>query len=193
VRHVHLSRGSHRLNIYLDTPNTLQTVTHVALELDKQKNGVRGELVGLGRSGHPLWCPVATMIRRILYLRSHHAPPDMPLHQYYDHNHWHPITTTMLTKTLRRSAITLRAASGITAHDISIRSLRASGAMALLCAAVDPDIIRLLGRWRSDEMLRYLHVQALPIVTPLATQMVQCGDYAFLPNSHSTMGIGGAH
>jgi hypothetical protein len=39
LRHVHLSRGSHRLNIYLDTPNTLQTATHVALELDKQKTG----------------------------------------------------------------------------------------------------------------------------------------------------------
>jgi hypothetical protein len=47
-RHVHLSRGSTRLNLYHDTPNTLQTATHVALELDKQKNGVRGELVGLG-------------------------------------------------------------------------------------------------------------------------------------------------
>jgi hypothetical protein len=129
------------------------------------------------------------MIRHVLYLRSHHAPPDMPLHQYYDNHKWHPVTTTMLTKTLRRSALTLGAASGITAHDISIRSLRASRAMALLCAAVDPDIIRLLGRWRSDEMLRYLHVQALPIVTPLATRMVQCGDYAFLPNSHSSVGF----
>ncbi len=146
--------------------------------------------MGLGRSGHPLWCPVATMIRWVLYLRSQHAPPDMPLHQYFDNHRWHPITTTMLTKTLRRSALTL---GGITAQDISIHSLRASGAMALLCAAVEPDIIRLLGHWHSDEMLRYLHVQALPIVTPLATRMVQCGDYAFLPNSHSTVGIRGAH
>jgi hypothetical protein len=38
------------------------------------------------------------------------------------------------------------AASGITAADILVRSLRTSGAMALLCAAVDPDKIRLLGR-----------------------------------------------
>jgi len=47
---------------------------------------------------------------------------------------------------------------GITPHEISVRSLRASGAMSLLCAKVDTDMIRLMGRWRSDEMLRYLHV-----------------------------------
>ena len=44
--------------------------------------------------------------------------------------------------------------------DVSARSLRAAGAMALLCADVDSDRIRLLGRWQSDQMFRYLHVQA---------------------------------
>jgi hypothetical protein len=55
--------------------------------------------------------------------------------------------------------------------------------MALLCADVDPDKIRLLGRWRSDEMLRYLHVQALPIVTPFASLMVRHGYFSFIPNN----------
>jgi hypothetical protein len=64
-----------------------------------------------------------------------------------------------------------------------VRSLRASGAMALLCADVDLDHIRLLGRWRSDEMLRYLHVQAFPIVAPLAEQMVRHGFYTLIPNN----------
>jgi len=73
---------------------------------------------------------------------------------------------------------------GITPADISIHSLRSSGAMALLCADVDPNRIRLLGRWRSDEMMRYLHVQALPIVAPLATLMVQHGYFTFLPNNN---------
>jgi hypothetical protein len=75
------------------------------------------------------------------------------------------------------------AASGITAADISVRSLRSSGAMALLCAAVDPDKIRLLGRWRSDEMLRYLHVQAFPIIASLASQMLLHGQFALIPNN----------
>ena len=45
---------------------------------------------------------------------------------------------------------------GFTHHDVSARSLRAAGAMALLCLGVDHDIISLIGRWRSDEMTRYL-------------------------------------
>jgi hypothetical protein len=111
----------------LDSEILYKPLTQVALELDKQKNGVWGELVGLGRSGHPLWCPVATMTRCVLYLRSQNAFPSALLHQYFEYNRWHCITTTMLTKTLHRSALTLGAASGI-------RSLRSSWAMALLCA-----------------------------------------------------------
>ncbi len=76
---------------------------------------------------------------------------------------------------------------GIAASDMSVRSLRSSGAMALLCADVDTDKIRLLGRWGSDEMLRYLHVQALPIVTPFASLMVRHGHFSFIP-SNRTMG-----
>jgi len=71
---------------------------------------------------------------------------------------------------------------GIAPEDISARSLRSSGAMALLCATVDTDVIRLLGRWRSDEMMRYLHVQALPILAPLATQMVTHSAFTLLPH-----------
>ncbi len=54
--------------------------------------------------------------------------------------------------------------------------------MALLCANVNPDSIWLLGRWRSDKILRYLHVQELPIVFPLATLTVQHGFFTFIPN-----------
>jgi hypothetical protein len=60
--------------------------------------------------------------------------------------------------------------------------------MALLCARVDMDMIRLLGRWRSDEMLWYLHVQTFPIVAPLARQMFQHGSFTMLPNLHGANG-----
>ncbi len=43
---------------------------------------------------------------------------------------------------------------------VSVRSTRSGGAMALLRAGVDSDRIHLIGRWRSDEMHRYLHIQA---------------------------------
>jgi len=55
--------------------------------------------------------------------------------------------------------------------------------MALLCARVDTDIIQLLGHWRSDEMLHYLHVQSFPLVAPLASQMLRQGTYTLIPNN----------
>jgi len=50
---VHLMHGVTRLDPFHAAEITLRSATHVALEFTNQKNGVRGELVGLGRSGHP--------------------------------------------------------------------------------------------------------------------------------------------
>ena len=54
--------------------------------------------------------------------------------------------------------------------------------MALLCAGINHDRIKLLGRWRSDEMLRYLHVQAAQVTSRYAQAMVTRGDFALIPN-----------
>jgi hypothetical protein len=54
--------------------------------------------------------------------------------------------------------------------------------MALLCANVDTDRIRLLGRWRSDEMLRYLHVQAEPLMRNFSSLMLTGGHFTLIPN-----------
>ena len=53
--------------------------------------------------------------------------------------------------------------------------------MALLCAGVDSDRLRMIGRWRSDEMFRYLHVQAQPIMNGLAAAMLRGGDFRLTP------------
>jgi hypothetical protein len=159
----------------------LEQVNFVALEFTTQKNGVLGELVGLGRSGHPQWCPVCALLNRVYHLRTHCAPPTTPLYSYYT-THWNRLDTTVLTTHLRIAVTLLGAQYGIASADISIRSLRSSGAMALLCANVDTDKICLLGRWRSDEMLHYLHVQVLPIAAPFASQMLHIGHFTLLPN-----------
>ena len=51
-------------------------------------------------------------------------------------------------------------------HPVCSRTVEGE-TMTLLCAKVDTDQIRLIGRWRSDEMLQYLHVQAEPIDSPI--------------------------
>ena len=72
---------------------------------------------------------------------------------------------------------------GFTYKDVSAWSLRTAGAMALLCSIVDNDIINLIGRCRSDEVLRYLHVQAEPIMRNLSKLMISHGNYNLLPHN----------
>ena len=178
---IHLRHIDTRLD-HLRVPlQVLHTANFVCLEFTNQKNGVRGELIGMGRSGTPAFCPVQACISRIVHLRRHHAAPTTPLYTFFSHE-WYGINTSSLTTELRLAIQALGHTVGLSPPDVSIRSLRASGAMAMLCANIDPDRIRLLGRWRSDEMLRYLHVQAYPIVRDLAPAMINGGGFTLLPN-----------
>jgi hypothetical protein len=70
---------------------------------------------------------------------------------------------------------------GIHCYNAATRALRAGGAMALLCARVDPLLVQLVGRWKSDAMLRYLHLQATNM-HDLATRMLSGGEFKLLPN-----------
>jgi len=45
----------------------LLTTNYVTYTFHTQKNGVRGEALGQGASGHPLCCPVKATIRRLLH------------------------------------------------------------------------------------------------------------------------------
>jgi hypothetical protein len=175
--------GAQRYSAATMPVNCLDTANFVTFEFTDQKNSVRGEVIGLGRSGDAHVCPVAATAERVRHLREHNAPPDTPLCTYYHDNQSSYVTSKDLTTTLRLSVSALGAANlGFLESDVSACSLRASGAMALLCAHVDTDSIRLLGRWRSDEMLRYLHVQAQPLMQNFSRLMLQGGNYTLLPN-----------
>jgi hypothetical protein len=162
----------------------LPRVTFITLTLTTQKNGVRGEVIGLSRSGNPVLCPVAVITRRVAHLRHHHAPPMQPLASYYENGSptIHLIKPADITTALRLSTTIIGPTVGFLPTDIPARSLRASGAMALLCTQVDSDVIWLLGRWRSDEMLRYLHVQAEPVMRDFARRMLVGGSFTLIPN-----------
>ena len=166
-------------------PSHFRLATFALLTFTTQKNAVKGEVVGHARSGHTGTCPVAALIRRVLHLRAHHAPPTTTLCTVYlTATTKRQVTSAILTATLRCSAAALPHL-GLQPKDISARALRAGGAMALLCGQVDSDIIKLVGRWRSDEMLRYLHLQAYPLMMHLAPSMVRGGQFRML--SHQTL------
>lgn len=178
-----LYAGDHPLALATATKAQLLAATSVELTFSTQKNAVRGEKIAHGRSGHHFFCPVLAAARRILYLRDNHAPPTIPLHWHRKHpdSHWTPVRSGHVSDLVKRIVASSGAPFGLQPGHVTAKSLRASGAMALLIAQVDQDLIRLIGRWKSDSMLRYLHISALPVLHNHAKSMWLHGDYTFHP------------
>ena len=175
--------GSRALDHFACPIADLLASTFVTLTFNRQKNGVRNETVGHGRSGHASLCPVCALAHRVIALRTQQAVSDTPLNAVRANptDPWSYVLASDLTARLR-AALHLHPDPAYSPADVSIRSTRAGGAMALLCAGVDSDRIRLLGRWRSDEMYRYLHVQAQPVMTGLAAaSMLRGGFFRLTP------------
>jgi nitroreductase len=179
---IQLRIGNRRLDSLLATEAELRSANFASLTFTTQKNGVRGEVIGLSRSGSPHFCPVLSLVNRLLHARAHNANLEEPIAQYYQNAQWHSVTPGDITTALRTAVTILGPTLGFLASDVSAKSLRASGAMALFCAKVDSDTIRLIGRWRSDEMLRYLHVQAEPVMRHLSPLMLHQGSFVLHPN-----------
>ena len=157
----------------------------VMLLFTTQKNGVKGEVVGQGPSGDSLLCLQDALARPIIQLRKHNADKNRPIASFMTpKGSCKHVTPIMITKVLK-GAVSLSGENlGFLPKDVSARSLRATGAMALLCSGIDTDIIRLIGRWRGYEMLRYIHLQAEPLMRGFSKRMVTHGNYSMLPAQH---------
>jgi hypothetical protein len=173
LRDVHLWAGDTPLDPLTCSLGDLATVTFLSLTFTTQKNGVRGERVGHSRSGDPILCPVVSVLARLRHLRAHHAGLDTPLNAYHHLGRWHYVLPSAVTALLRLAASAAPTSLGFDPALLSARSTRSGGASALLHAGVDGDRIRLLGRWRSDEMYRYLHVQSQPTMSGIAAAMLR--------------------
>ena len=180
---VTLFRGTNPLPVSAG-PADLLSITSATLTFTTQKNGVRGERITHGLSGDPLVCPCRALARRVAHLHDHGAAPTTPLCSYFSHNHIHHVSSKDITDALKLGLLDVGPNTvDIQVADISARSLRAGGATALLNANVDTNTIQLLGRWRSDAMLRYLHVSASSAVHRHAAAMFQGGTFSFRPGS----------
>ena len=120
-----------------------------------------------------------------MHIRQHDAPANTPLAQFKSPQvHWLNVTPPKITAHLMTTVkLFVGTPLGFTHHDVSARSLRSAGAMALLCSGVDHDIISLIGCWRSNEMMRYLHVQAEPIMRNFSKLMISHDNYTLLPHT----------
>lgn len=161
-------------------------ITFATLTFTDQKNAVRGEQVGHKANSDPLLCPCKALYRLTDNLRRHRAPPKTPIFaSYKSRTSFRNIKPTYVTNALRHAANSIRHITGIDPKLLSARSLRPGGATALLCAGIDPNSIQLLGRWRSDAMLRYLRIQAHTHASNFSQRMLDHGSYTFAPGVYT--------
>ncbi len=127
------------------------------------------------------------MVRRIRHIRPNVTHHDVPLARVWLRTSTTSVRPKDITATLRQAVTFLGPELGFLSSDVSARCLRASGANALLNSNVDTDIISLIGRWRSDEMLRYLHVQNRELMKDYSRLMLSGGAYTLIPNQQVPM------
>ena len=177
--------GQQPYNAATASKDVLAQADFVSLLFTTQKNGVKGKSIGHGHTGHPQGCPVAAIHCQVAYLRCHGAIRDTPFSSFKKGTKWQQIRGDKITATIRSVVRAAGPSIGFTKADISARSLRGGGAMALLMAGVDPDTIRLVGRRRSDTMLCYLHTPEKHFTEGLSDNMFQHVAYTVIPPSHA--------
>ena len=139
--------------------------------------------MGHARSSALYACPVVGLAELCLLLRKHGAPHDAPLGKYRDipSGHLCYIKSSDISKALKSAARVHGAEFGIGPDDVSAGCLRSTGDMAIFCGGIDSSRIRLLGRWKSWTMLRYLHFQSRAAMRGLSAAMLQGGKIDMLP------------
>lgn len=180
-------QGKQRLNPEKESEARLLQATAVHLHFTTQKNEDKGTVIAHARSNHPLCCPVTALARQILMHRRHFDTKgiaydgSVKVASYYRGGLRRLVTAKQVTTALRHYARILEPITGISPSELSARSLRAGGAMALLSSGCEAEVIKLLARWKSDAMMVYLHQQSLPIFKRLAVRMYNNGEHTFLP------------
>ena len=185
LQDVTLYRGADMLTYESTGMVELDNATSVALTFTAQKNGVKGKVIQNGMIGDPYTCPVQAIVRCLQYQKQYNSPPDATPCCYYGNKKAKFVWAKDITLALRAGIVMAKSQHNVTLNidpqEIDSRSLRSGGATALLCAQVDRDLIQLQGCWKSDAMIRYLHVSASPWVNKFAEQMFKAGNFSFLP------------
>jgi hypothetical protein len=156
LQDVKLYIGHRRLDTMLCSEAEVHGATSVSYTFTTQKNGMRNEKIVHDLSGTGLCCPVRATGLRIGYLRRNNAKCTVPIASLYVRNLRTAIKAQQIADTIRQ-AMTVR-------------------------SKVDMNLIQTLVRWHSDAMIRYLHMQAQPIVQHFAAKKYNNGNYSFHPD-----------
>ena len=163
----------------------LQHSDFSSLVFNDQHNAVRREYIVNGRCGHTHDCDILWILSCVRCLNSCVAPATTPLCAIHISTGWHSIRNAKITSTLRSACDTSVYRLGITSHNLSTHSLWYGGEIPLLLGNINPNTIQIICRWRSDEMLQYLHVTSNPLMCRYTATMVSTGWYTLTPMATS--------
>ena len=173
--------GTQTTQATTSSPSTCNVATFVGLLFTTHKNDVKGESIEHGAIGYPCACVVAAIRRRVAHLQQHSAAPNTHFVVLFKRNKWSTIRSAEITAALLAETTIIGPQVWFLPDEVSARLMRAGGAMALPMARVETDNIRLVGRWRSEAMLHYLHTTAQMFTGGLVARMVQHRDYTLIP------------
>ena len=177
MRDVQLHVGSQKLVLAHESDAMIRAADFCGLTFTTQKSGVKGEVVGHSRSGALGACPVRALAEMTLSLRNIGAPDNTPLASYREMPGApiRQLTGKDFSEALKAAARVHGGKFGVDPDDVTVGCFRTSGAMALMCGGVDSCRTRLLGRWQSWTMLRYLHMQARSATRGMSSAMLRGG------------------
>ena len=155
----------------------LHTADFLTLAFDTQKNGVKGKHIGHGRFTSATLCPILAVAHWVVHLNLHKAKSHQPLCSYYHtaSSSYRYLASQDITQVLRTSALH-HPRFCVNPASVECCSLCTSGAMTLFSRRIGTLLIKLVGHWRSDAMLCYLHVQSRPSMSGLSKLMLAGGN-----------------
>jgi hypothetical protein len=171
-----------RLDVMTASFPELDAPISVSYKFTTQKNDTQDEKLVQGLSGDGKSCPVKATARRIKYHRAKNSKQTVPIASYYRAHRRTAINAKDITDTFQHAMTMYYHRTGVHASDISVWSLRAGGAMSMMCSKIDMNNIHMMGRWHSDAMMWYLHAQAQPIIERYAAKIFNNGTYTFQPD-----------
>jgi hypothetical protein len=182
LQDVHSYIGTRYLHTVLCTDADINAARSFLYIFITKKNGIRNEKIVHGISGTGLCLPVHATACRLKCLRLKGAKCNVPIESIYVRNRRTVIKVKQITDTILQAMIVNFHRTGISPDEVSARSLRAGGAIELLCGKVDKNLIKMMCHWNSDTFMHYLHMQAHPISHYFTAKMYNTSTYLFLPD-----------
>ena len=132
----------------------------VALCIDNQKNGTRGETIFQHALTGRIICPVCALARRVSAVMQSTSDASNPI-SLIGHGISGHVTSANVRVCVRASVTALLRLfrQGIKSSDVGSHSLRAGGAMSMKLNGCDLISIMKAGRWTSLTFLTYIHNQ----------------------------------